>query len=458
MDTKLGFELKNEQIQKLVMTPELIQSIQILQFNSQELEAYAADQLLSNPCLEKAENPADAKNEEINWKEIIRNSHHDTHEFAGSSHKNDSDEDYSYEKFTASELRLADYLTSQLNIATNDKHLINAGEYIIDSIDDNGYLTLPLEEIAAESGECLETCEDSLHLIQCFDPTGVGARDIKECLIIQLAQLGILTEDFNTLISEHFENLGMGRITAVAKAMNLEKSEIQTMTDIIRTLEPKPGRKYIPSSDTCYVTPDVSVEKTENGYIVTSNDATTPQLTISSYYNDLLSKADNDKELAEYLSDRIASATWLINSINQRKTTITNIVKEIVEYQRDFFDKGSKYMKPLTLRTIADNLDIHQSTVSRAVNGKYMQTPRGVFEIRHFFTSGVQSTSDGNMSSSSVKEHIKELVDAEDKAKPLSDQAIVSLLNDKGISISRRTVAKYRDELCILSSSKRKKY
>ena len=480
MGIGLGFDLTIEQTQKLVMTPELIQAIKILQFNTQELDAFVEEQLLVNPVIEKEpesgedaagkeqekdplwEEPDDGKeasgDKEIDWKEIIRQKQYDDISYGKDNYRADPEEDHSYESYVASEETLADYLMFQLQVATDREEVLKAGEYIIEALDDNGYLGMPLEEVAQESGTCMKAAEKALRLIQAMDPMGVGARDIRECITIQLKQMGLYNDEFATIIQDYFEDIGTNRIGPISKALGLSKQEVQAMLDMIRTLEPKPGREYISSSDTRYITPDVFVEKIAGVYTVVTNEGSLPQLTISSYYSSLLNQAENDEELSEYLQDKINSALWLIKSINQRKSTIYNVVSEVVKYQEEFFEKGPKYMKPLTLHVIADRLGIHESTVSRSINGKYMQSPRGMFEIKHFFSSGVQGSDGDDISSNSVKEFIRELVAGEDQSKPLSDQEMVGLLKDRGISISRRTVAKYRDELNIPSSSKRRRY
>jgi RNA polymerase sigma-54 factor len=230
------------------------------------------------------------------------------------------------------------------------------------------------------------------------------------------------------------------------------------MADLIRSLEPKPGREFSCQTSTRYIVPDVLVEKVEGEYVVTVNESSTPRLTLSSYYQKLMKQSDEDENLSKFLSGRYNSAIWLIKSIEQRKQTIYNVVRAVVRYQKDFFDLGTKYMKPLTLKQIAEEVGIHESTVSRSINGKYMQTPRGVYEIRYFFSSGVADDKGEGISSSSIKEFIKEMINSEDPASPLSDQEMVAMLAEKGIELSRRTVAKYRDELKIPSSSKRKRY
>ena len=260
------------------------------------------------------------------------------------------------------------------------------------------------------------------------------------------------------IIGKHLEDIANNRLSAVAKDTGMTVLEVQEAADIIRTLEPKPGRQFASEMETKYIIPDVIVEKIEDDYVVIINESSTPHLTVSSYYRNLLGQAEKDKQLADYLSERVNSANWLIRSIEQRKQTIFNVVSSVVKHQREFFDNGSKYLKTLTLKDIAEELGIHESTVSRSINGKYLQCPRGVYEIKYFFSAGVSDQVGEGVSSNSIKEFMKEIIDGEDKHRPYSDQTIVKILEDKGFNISRRTVAKYRDELGILSSSKRKRY
>jgi RNA polymerase sigma-54 factor len=260
------------------------------------------------------------------------------------------------------------------------------------------------------------------------------------------------------LIEEHLADLANNRLSAVAKDMGISVQDVQDMADVIRTLEPKPGRQFASEMTTKYIIPDVIVERVDDDYVVTINENSVPRLSVSSYYKKLLHQADTDKQLADYLAERVSSATWLIRSIEQRKQTIYNVVTAVVKYQREFFDKGSKYLKTLTLKDIAEEVGIHESTVSRSINGKYLQCPRGVYEIKYFFSAGVSGSEGEGISSNSIKEFIKEIVENEDPKKPYSDQKMVEIFEEKGIAISRRTVAKYRDEMGILSSSKRKRF
>ncbi len=464
---KLGFDLTIEQSQKLVMTPELIQAIQILQFNTQELDAFVQEQLLVNPVLEQdqeKETPENASEErsggeedKLDWKEFIRNGSYDDISYKGYRDR-DEDRPDTFERYVSSDVTLPEHLMFQYQFATVDKGCRRVGKYIIESLDENGYMTSTTEEISRATGVREEKVCEALDIIHGFDPAGVGARNLSECLRLQLEARNELTPQMDEIIGKHLEDIANNRLSAVAKDTGMTVLEVQEAADIIRTLEPKPGRQFASEMETKYIIPDVIVEKIEDDYVVIINESSTPHLTVSSYYRNLLGQAEKDKQLADYLSERVNSANWLIRSIEQRKQTIFNVVSSVVKHQREFFDNGSKYLKTLTLKDIAEELGIHESTVSRSINGKYLQCPRGVYEIKYFFSAGVSDQVGEGVSSNSIKEFMKEIIDGEDKHRPYSDQTIVKILEDKGFNISRRTVAKYRDELGILSSSKRKRY
>ena len=482
MSIRLGYDLTIEQAQKLVMTPELIQAIQILQFNTQELDSYVQEQLLVNPVLESStseqtDNRHDdgnagefseehrdqkdsitSKDDEFDWKEYIKDRQYDDISYGHWEDKNGEEKENTYEQYVSSDVTLPEHLMFQLQFASSKKGCRKVGKYIIESLDENGYMTCTVSEIAEATGAPEEKVREVLDMIHTFDPMGVGAADLRECLIIQLRQLGQLTYTFEEIVNCHLEDLANNRLGVIARDMGISPKDVQRMSDIIRTLEPKPGRQFASQMDTKYIVPDVIVERVDDDYVVTINDNSTPHLMVSSYYQKLLHEADKDDKLSKYLSDRVNSALWLIKSIEQRKQTIYNVVTAVVKYQKEFFDKGSKYLKTLTLKDIAEEVGIHESTVSRSINGKYLQCPRGVFEIKYFFSAGVSGVSGEGISSNSIKEFIKEIVDNEDQSSPYSDQDMVELLREKGINISRRTVAKYRDELHILSSSKRRRY
>ncbi|MBQ6401384.1 MAG: RNA polymerase factor sigma-54 [Firmicutes bacterium] len=463
MSLKLGYDLTIEQTQKLVMTPELIQAIKILQFNTQELDAYVQEELLANPVLDREmpeEEPVPRAREEaepLDWKEHIRNSAYDDISYRQWAEKKEPETDL-YERYVADSDTLPEHLLFQLQFMAPCDEVHRIGKYIIESLDENGYMTLTVPEIAEAVQAKEYRVKQAVEIIQKMDPSGVGASDLQECLLIQLRSVGLLTEPLETIVREHLSDLADNRLGVIAKAMGITPEEVQQMGDVIRTLEPKPGRQFAGGGETKYIIPDVIVERTEDGYAIEIDSTSAPRLKVSSYYRGLLRQADQDKQLSEYLSDRVNSALWLIRSIDQRKQTIYNVAEAIVDFQRDFFDRGSKYMKTLTLRDVAERIGVHESTVSRSINGKYLQCCQGIFELKHFFSAGVTGGQGEGVSSRSIKEYIREIVDSEDPKKPCSDQAMVGMLAEKGFTISRRTVAKYRDELGILSSSKRRRY
>lgn len=450
---KLSYGLTIEQTQKLAMTPELIQAIRILQFNNQELDSFIQDELLDNPVLEFDKSKEESLAE---LQEKIREDYEDPG-FKDWMYSKDKEE-YSFEQFTSKEETLEDYLLLQLTFSSLKGADLKYGRYIIEAIDENGYLTLSCKQIAQAFDTDPEDIGRVLDVIQTFEPVGVGARDLKECLIIQLSAKGLLDDVIEYIILNHLEDLGDNKLNKVAKKLNIPVTQVQMICDLIRTLEPKPGRSFSNGETVKYIIPDVIVEKVNDEYVVMNNDSSVPHLVVSPYYSSLSRESKNDEELSKYLTDKFNSALWLIKSIEQRKRTIYNVACAVVEHQKDFFDNGAKYLKTLTLKQIADSIGMHESTVSRAVNGKYMQTPRGVFEIKYFFSSGISGNDGEGVSSNSIKTIIKEIIDNEDTSKPYSDQDIVGILSEKGIEISRRTVAKYREGMNILSSSKRRRY
>lgn len=452
---KLGYELTIEQTQKLSMTPELIQAIQILQFNNQELSDYVQNELLENPVLE-AEKSYDAQ--EVDIREKIREADYEEESFRQWEYRPDDDDDYTYEQYVYEEDTLTDYLMSQLQFSKLSEQDQKIGQYIIEVIDDNGYLTMSVEEISKAVGAEIEAVEDVLNFIQTFDPCGVAARNLRECLIIQFAAKGLLTDEIEYIIENMLEDLADNKIAHIAKTLGIKNQEVQQIADLIKTMEPKPGRVFSSGEATRYVVPDIIVEKVNGEYQVMNNDTSMPKLMVSSYYNKLSEEAKTDEELNKYLTDRFNAAVWLIKSIEQRKQTIYNVASAVVKYQQDFFDNGEKSLKTLTLKQIAEEVGVHESTVSRSINGKYMQSPRGVFELKYFFSSGVSGEDGTGVSSNSVKSIIKEIISGENPQKPYSDQDMVEILKDKGIDISRRTVAKYREGMNILSSSKRRRF
>ena len=451
---RLGYELTIEQVQKLSMTPELIQAIQILQLNQQELEEYVENELLENPVLE-IENTDDSK--AVDLQSVVLRSAADEWRYNQQDLSTDDEEAITFEQFVSEESTLEDFLMSQLHLSDLNERKMLIGRYIIESIDDNGYLTASIEEIAKNCNTECEKVEAVLTHIQHFDPPGVAARNLKECMLIQLAAKGILSEELEYVVIHMLEDIAEHRYAKIGKLLNLTVKQVQRMADILKTLEPKPGRAFSSGEATRYVTPDVLVEENDGEYVVISNEYAVPRLMVSSYYNHL-NEEYKDEELQKYLNDRMSAALWLIKSIDQRRQTIYNVANAVVQYQQEFFAHGERFLKPLTLHQIAEEIGVHESTVSRTINGKYLQSSKGTFELKYFFTSGVEGDDGQGVSSNSVKAIIRELIAGENTQHPLSDQEMAEILESKGIAISRRTVAKYRESMHILSSSKRRRF
>jgi RNA polymerase sigma-54 factor len=330
-------------------------------------------------------------------------------------------------------------------------------ELIIGNIDDYGYLKATLDEMSASNNLPADKIAEVLKTIQTFDPPGVGARDLRECLMLQLERNGRQDSLEYRIVRDHMEALGKRRVPEIARGTGCTVEEAQAAMGRIGHLEPRPGRAFLPDANQ-YVLPEVFVQKVGDEFVVTTNDEYIPHLRISNIYKDLMAQGDNPAEVKNYIREKIRAGKFLIKSLHQRQQTILNIGRQIVKRQHDFMEKGVSHLKPLIMAQIAEVVGVHETTVSRAVSGKYMQTPQGVFEMKYFFTGGLQTATGENVSNTSVKDMIAEIFKNETPAKPLSDHEVVKMLGDKGIVIARRTVAKYRLELNILPSNLRKVY
>jgi RNA polymerase sigma-54 factor len=445
---QIGYGLWQEQSQRLVMTPELRQAITVLQFSSLELLEYLEGEMAANPVLESEPT--------IDWAELARQQRERAPERQAFAESRD-DADLP-EPGVRQPVSLTDHLRAQLRLLPLDAEERRIGDYLIGNLDPNGYLTISLREAAERLCVPEARVERALRHVQSLEPTGVGARSLSECLRLQLAERECVPPAIYDLIDHHLEEVAQGRLKSVAQALGVTPGEVQGMVDLLKTLAPKPGSCY--STDTpAYIIPDVLIEKVGGDYVVLVNDKAVPRLRISDLYQSLLQSSDEEsKEAREYITGKLNGALWLIRALEQRRQTIFKVTTAIVELQRGFFDKGIRGLKPLTLRQVAEKIGLHESTVSRATTGKYAQTPRGVFELKYFFTSGVQTMSGEGASAESIKAQIRELIAQEDPKKPLSDQKIADLLQKKGIEIARRTVAKYREEDNIPSSTQRKRY
>ncbi len=352
---------------------------------------------------------------------------------------------------------LADLLTEQLGLSDAPAPVREACAFLVGNVDPDGYLRMTLEEImtGVPCGE--EVADAALSLLQSFDPPGVGARNLAECLLLQVRIAGIDDPLVVELITRRFEDLGTKPLPVLARLMNVNVERLHAALAVIRTLDPKPGRRY-DSTRTIYVEPDVSVVKDGDEYVVQFNDDGLPRLRVSSLYRRMLTRDENplDGDGKSYLREKIRAAQWLMKSLDQRKKTIVRVAESIVKKQRDFFDYGVSHLRPLVLRDVAEDIQMHESTVSRVVSNKWMASPRGLLPLKFFFHSGIQSSGGEDVSSLAVKGRIRALVEAEDPMKPLSDARLSELLAREGVRIARRTVAKYREELHIPSSSIRK--
>lgn len=450
----LDFNIKLEQSQKLIMTNELKQAIEILQYNAVELNDFLQDQMMENPLLEMDEKKSDQKEslEKIDWKEYLADNSRKKMEVKN----NHEDDDYvDSREFIIQGPTLREHLTSQFNLIKTDERSKRIGLYIIENLDENGYLKVSLKEIGKGFTADETEVEGVLKKVQGLDPSGIAARDLAECLLIQ-AKEKKLGESANYIIENYLEDIAYNRLKNISNSLKISIEEVEGICDQIKELEPKPGRGFQGSEDTKYIIPDAKIEKINGEYIITINDISGPRLHINSYYENIL-KNTQDEEAKEYLSKKLDSALWLIKNIEQRRETMKKVIDAILRSQMDFFEKKENKLLPLTLREIAEEVGVHESTVSRTTKGKYLDTPKGVYELKYFFTTGIRGDFE-NISVNTIKGEIKNIVELENPKKPLSDEKIVKILSEKGIKISRRTVAKYREELNIASSSKRKRY
>ncbi len=460
-----------------ILAPQLQQSLLILQTPLLELRNLVQQEMETNPVLEElsdepsVDGPSGAEpSADNNFKEefeklasldeewrdyMAQSASYSSDGFRGSQEAQDKRQ-FFFDSIAVQET-LQQNLVSQLNQTALNADDRKTAELVIGNIDDNGFLQSIPEEMALGSGIPKEDFEKMLVLIQGFYPPGVGARDLRECLLIQLQREGRESGIEYKIVSEHMEDLGKRRFPEIARRMGVSVEEVQAAASNIARLNPRPGQVFAAAPQN-YVLPDVTVEKVDGDYQIILNNEQIPHLRISNTYKDIIAQDSNGSEVKDYIRDKIRSGKFLIRSIHQRQQTISNIAHQIVSRQRDFFEHGPSHLKPMTMGEIADVVGVHETTVSRAVSGKYMATPQGIFEMKYFFTPGYQTATGESMSNTSVKEAILDLVKHEDGNSPLSDQEIVEILSERGIPIARRTVAKYRTELNILPSHMRRKY
>jgi len=495
-----GLQLSQRLTQSLVLAPQLQQSLALLQAPTLELKALVEQELQQNPVLEEAaateveqqekeehdpeqaqaadpaEPPADLafdpaseknSNEPVDdfqaeFERLVQLDQEWRDHFAQTnipsrvSAEDEEKRQFMFDSLVAG-TSLQEMLLEQVRESSLPQDQWQTAEMLIGNIDEYGYLKATLEELSASTGLPVDKILEVLKVIQTFDPPGVGARDLRECLMLQLERAGQQESLEYRVVRDFMEALGKRRIPEIARGTGTEVDEVQDALENIARLEPRPGRAYLPDNDQ-YILPEVFVQRSGDDFVVSTNNEHIPHLRISNTYKDLMAQGENSAEVRNYIREKIRAGKFLIKSLHQRQQTILNIAREIVQRQRDFMDKGVAYLKPLTMVQVAQVVGVHETTVSRAVSGKYMQTPQGIFEMKYFFTAGIQTASGDGMSNTSVKDMIAEIFKGEDPAKPLSDQEVVRMLQDKGIVIARRTVAKYRTELNILPSNLRKVY
>jgi RNA polymerase sigma-54 factor len=467
-------KLHTKLVQKLILTPSLQQAIKLLPMSTLELADLLNQEMVENPLLEEVPTEELQPAEQQQAKEAEQ----------PAAEKADAWDDADYEYFfgdylddgyrsrTPAEVKelppientlstaasLADHLLWQLSLQTDDERLKEIGRAILGNLDDDGYLVASVEEIAAMGDWPVADVERALQHVQTFDPIGVAARDLQECLWLQIRHLGLEGTPTEKIVTEHLRLLQNHQVPEIARKLGMTIDDLKEHIEIIRNLDPKPGSRYNPSQSQ-YVIPDVYVVKVEDQYVAALNEEGLPQLRISPVYRRLLDKTvggEQNDETRAYVKDKFRSALWLIKSVDQRQKTIHKVATSIINFQREFLDHGIEYLRPLVLRDVANDIGMHESTVSRVVNNKYMHTPQGVFELKYFFHSGISSSYGESVSSVTIKQRIRKIIDNEDPRKPLSDSKIVSILQKEGLMLARRTIAKYREELKIPTSNQRK--
>jgi RNA polymerase sigma-54 factor len=474
--------LSLRQSQRVVMTPLLQQAIQLLQLSTLELQDVVQKELLENPLLEEvtpdtpettdapvtpdsppaptveqvteAPPTTERQTDDLPFDFNAVMSADDDHEERSLVSQEDR-EDLPFENVVRTHLSLADHLEEQLRYASEDAAVRRIGAQIIGNLDEEGYLRAELEEIAQRCGATAEEVARVLELVQGFDPPGVAARSIQECLLLQLKRDPLPDPVSVEIIETYFDDLSRRRYQDIARAMKLPVDRIMESVEEIMGLEPKPGRRFH-GNDSRYIVPDVFVYKLGNDYTIVLNEDGIPRLRVNSLYRSLLRGAGSGDEAKQYVEQKLRSALWLIKSVDQRQRTLRKVTQSIVKFQREFLDRGLPHLRPLSLRDVGEDIGMHESTISRVTTNKYVETPQGLFELKFFFHSGIASGDGEMVSSVSVKKMIQDILAAEDSAKPQSDQEVAHALQKRGLTIARRTVAKYREELGILPSHQRR--
>ncbi len=469
-------KLHTKLVQKLILTPSLQQAIKLLPMSTLELSDLLNQEMVENPLLEEI------PTEDLQQTDAAAAAEKAEAEQPQKTDKSDNWDDSDYEYFFGDYLddgyrphapqevkelppientlstgsSLTDHLMWQLSLQTNDDLLREIGSAILGNLDDDGYLVASLDELAGMGAWDPADVQRALALVQSFDPIGVAARDLQECLLLQIRHLGLDGTPTEKIVADHLRLLQNHQVPEISRKLGIAIEDLKEHIEVIRHLDPKPGSRFNPTQSQ-YVIPDVYVVKLEDQYVALLNEDGLPQMRISPVYRRLLDKnTENSDETRAYVKDKFRSALWLIKSVEQRQKTIHKVATSIINFQKDFLDHGIEHLRPLVLRDVANDIGMHESTVSRVVTNKYMHTPQGVFEMKYFFHSGISSSYGESVSSVTIKQRIRKIIEAEDPRKPLSDSKIVSILQREGLVLARRTIAKYREELKIPTSNQRK--
>jgi RNA polymerase sigma-54 factor len=462
--------------QQLIMTPQLQMAIKLLQLSRLELVDAIRQELEENPTLEEVqETPEKSKeveekpevvedarevtidekiNEDIDWSNYI-----DEYNAPGKiNFESENREAPQYESFVSSKESLSDHLLWQLLMLSPTEIEKQVGSLIIGSLNKDGYLQLSVEDICAQTGVSIEMVEDVLETMQSFDPVGICARDLRECLLLQARLLKLNDSLVTDIISDHLKNLETKNYKAICKDLKIKIKDVVAAVNVIRALEPKPGREFNEETPQ-YIIPDIYVYKSEGEFVIVLNDDGMPKLRVNPFYKQAITrKHEVSTNAKDYIRDKMRSAAWLIRSIHQRQKTIYKVMESILKFQQDFFEKGVVHLKPMVLRDVAEDIGMHESTISRVTTNKYAHTPQGIYELKYFFNSSIRRVHGDDIASASVQAKIKKIIEGENPKKPYSDSKMAELLEADNINIARRTVAKYREMMGILSSSKRKQF
>jgi RNA polymerase sigma-54 factor len=489
MEMKFGLQMR--QTQRLVMTPKLQQALKLLQVPTLELQQILKQEILQNPLLEEVDEVEEDEEElgseeaapeaeagaepevpearvpdeeeprasdsaekdpEVSWDEYFNDGF-------DLGYKRSEDQEEFFERVPVARTSYVENLLSQLRILTDDPVELQIGEYLIGSLNESGYLTCSLAEVANTFKVEPAQVEKVLGYIQSMEPVGIGARSLQEALLIQLRHRGMGESITAEIVRNHFEALKQRKYAEIAKRLHISVEEVQEHANVIKDLDPKPGYE-LSTDDVRYITPDLIVERVGEEYVVFLNDKNIPRLRISTAYRRELDRtsSNGNKETRDFILGRLSSARWLIQTIEQRRRTMVKVMECIVDEQREFFEKGPGFLRPLTLQQVASRIGMHESTVSRVTTNKYVQTPRGVFELKYFFSSSLDTEDGDEVSAKAAKTRILEIIGKEEARRPLSDQKIADILKKDGLIIARRTVAKYREQLRILPARLRKQY